>query len=314
MLNKLIGQEEAKDIMGLYLEGYEDTRVLNFPLFIAKRGQGKTVMAKAIVQELKAIHRSKGWEEKRGCLVNSATIKNVDGFAELYRTKIADKCTCMIFDEAHKIPETVQNLMLTICDPDNSKTKVTISDGSELSFDFSKITFIFCTTEPQGIFHALIDRLDEIHLREYTESEFVRMAKSHVPKVKFDQAALLEAVSTLRGNGRAIKKFTNNVVRMVGDAGDFEREDWVSMVHRLHIKPLGLNQSELNVLRILNGSGRVPLTELSSKTELTPEALRRDVELYLRKMDLMKVTPGGRIISVKGAKYLDSLDAWENMS
>jgi holliday junction DNA helicase RuvB len=309
MLKELIGQEEVKDEMGVYLEAYESSRVLNFPLFIAKRGQGKTVMAKAVGRELKAIHHSMGWEDKKIFLVNSSSIKNVDGFAELYRNKMQDKCSCIIFDEAHEIPESVQNLMLTICDPDSPKTSVTMSDGSELRFDFTKLSFVFCTTEPQGIFHALFDRLDDIHLREYTSDEFVRMAKSHAPNVNFDQEALIEAVSTRRGNGRAIKKFTNLVVRMVGDNGSFSRKDWRNMVKRLHIKPLGLNQSELMVLGILHVSGCSPLSELSYKTELTTEAMK-DTEGYLRKMGLMSVTPKGRVITERGCRYLDSLDTW----
>jgi len=73
------------------------------------------------------------------------------------------------------------------------------------------------------------------------------------------------------------------------------------------VLPLGLNRIELQLLRILRDVRDCSLTNLSAKTGLTRECVQRDFEMYLQKMNLMRISTSGRNITPQGLDYLKLL-------
>ena len=67
-----------------------------------------------------------------------------------------------IFDESSEIPHDISMALLTILNPNTKKRNKFTYNEIEYNVDFRRITFIFATTEPQHMFHALIDRLERV--------------------------------------------------------------------------------------------------------------------------------------------------------
>jgi len=72
---------------------------------------------------------------------------------------------------------------------------------------------------------------------------------------------------------------------------------------------MGLNRIEVQVLRALAQAGECSLTNLAAKTGMTADSLRRDFEMYLQKMNMMRVDRSGRSITAVGREYLEGLNA-----
>ena len=89
----------------------------------------------------------------------------------------------------------------------------------------------------------------------------------------------------------------------------FDFTHWAELVKILSVHPLGLNVTEIQLLRILKDNKDCSLTNLSAKTGISKQAVQRDFEIYLQKHSLMEITTAGRNITAKGLDYLKLLDS-----
>tara|TARA_Y100000310_G_C20508756_1_gene727751 strand:- start:485 stop:1003 length:519 start_codon:yes stop_codon:yes gene_type:complete len=169
---------------------------------------------------------------------------------------------------------------------------------------------MLATTEAHKVFAPLRDRCMRVDLEDYTSDELAAIIKLNLPHAKFGSGVLRRISSVLRGNARAAQKMAN----IIGDAleadrtNKFTNKDWNSLVDDLSIYPLGLNESEMKVLRVIGKGGYFKLMEIHSQTELSLQAIRQNLELFLMKHDLMKITTNGRVITKEGKEYLDALN------
>ena len=307
----LIGQVKAKRKLDFYIDSYEKAGLIPNLLFTAPKGCGKTMMATALAKELIKDGESK---PKRFIEVNCSTLKNVKKFFdELVIPHLHDRDVTILFDEASEIPQDVEMAMLTILNPNPSNRTSFSYDEYTVDFDFRRQTFMFATSEPHRVFHALKDRLDRIDLESYNYEELGEIVRINLPDVVFDKGLLGEIAMVLRGNARAAQKMAIKI-QMWLDARvryNFVSEDWKNLMYTLGIAPLGLRAKEIEILRVLRDSRDCSLTRLGSKTGMTPEALRRDYELYLMNQDLMEISTSGRNITPEGKDYLKELDLEE---
>ena len=302
----IVGQSVAKRKLDFYLNGFRSSGVLPHMLFVAPKGCGKTTMAKALAKNLK---RSIGEKAKPFIEINCSTIKNVKQFFNgLIIPHVHGKEVTVLFDEASELPRDVTMALLTILNP-NPDNRTTFSfENYTVDFDFRLQTFLFATSEIQKVFHALTDRCDRVDLEEYTHSQLGDIIHNNIPELNFEEGVLHSVATVLRGNARAAQKMANNIKNYAFDRGDtFTNSDWDSLTYSLGILPLGLNRIELQILRILNSKADCSLTNLSAKTGLTREAIQRDFELYLQKMNLMEISTSGRCITNIGKTYLEAL-------
>jgi Holliday junction resolvasome RuvABC ATP-dependent DNA helicase subunit len=78
----------------------------------------------------------------------------------------------------------------------------------------------------------------------------------------------------------------------------------------LGINPLGLNATEISILRYLKeNTDGTSLTRLAAKTGFSKESIQRDYELFLMKHSLICIETSGRQITPKGIDYLKQLDS-----
>jgi len=303
----VIGQNAAKRRMTFYQQCYTKSGMMPNSMIVAQKGGGKTFMAKALGQHLIKDGEAKA---KPFLEINCASLKNIrQFFNNVVIPHMIDKDITILFDEASEMPKDLEMGLLTILNPNNNHRNEYSIDDYVVDFDFRRHTFMFATSEPHKVFHALMDRLDRIDLEEYKNDELGKIVSVNLPDVKFEDKLLPEIATVLRGNARAAQKMANNIEMFHGTKGSFTSKLWQELRNTLGILPMGLNRIEVQVLRALSEVGECSLTNLAAKTGMTADALRRDFEMYLQKMNLMQIDRSGRSITAKGRDYLEVHDA-----
>ena len=297
----IIGQESAKRVLDFHIGGFKATKVMPHLMFVAPKGCGKTTLAKAVARTLKGIDDAKRYFE-----INCSTIKNVKQFFnQLVIPLMQDRDATILFDEASEIPKDVSMAMLTILNP-NAENMTSFSfEDYTVDFDFSRLSFMFATTETQSVFHALMDRLERVDLEEYSIDEMGQIVAMNL-EIDIEPKTLRDIAGVLRGNARAAQKMAHKIVSYSKQnrVRRFNATHWKDLSKILNIFPLGLNVTEIQLLRILKDNKDCSLTNLSAKTGISKQAVQRDFEIYLQKHSLMEITTAGRNITAKGLDYL----------
>ena len=297
--SQIVGQEKTKGKLNFLLEGFNQTRVMPHLLFVAPRGCGKTLMAQ---------ETSKIMKRERNVIVNCSTIKNVKSFFnQIMLPYVFDKDTTIIFDEASELPRDVTMALLTILNPNhNNMNEFTFDEGTYI-FRFRQNSFIFCTTEAQKIFHALLDRLYRVDLEDYSYIDLGKIITKNLElkNQSIQESILNEVASVCRGNARQAQSMANQVSSYLAskNSKELDKTGWLEIKDRLSIYPLGLTEIELNVIKLLKEYGELRLTNLSAKTNLTKDMLQKNVELYLMRNHLIEIKPTGRALTKKGHDY-----------
>lgn len=301
--DSIIGQKGVKNKLNFYLDIHEKSHISPNFLFVASRGSGKTTLAKEYARNLK---KRDGSKNKPLIEINCATIgSSTSFFNEIYVPAIANKEITVLFDEASEIPKSLQINFLSLFNPNPlNRNTLNLPDYS-VEFDFSQQSFIFCTTEPQLIFHALLDRLERIDFEDYSAEELSEIIKRSAG-CKFEGEVLNELSSCLRGNARQAQIMANKIESYLKTKSEnvFTKEDWKTLKQKLSILPLGLNQTELRVLQTLKAKTEMTLTNLSAVTGMTRSSLQKDFEIWLLKNNLIQIVEKGRMLTVKGHEYL----------
>ena len=295
----IVGQEKTKAKLNFLLDGYNQTKIMPHLLFVAPRGCGKTLIAQKTAQIM---------NREKTIIVNCSTIKNVKSFFnQIMLPYVFDKDVTIIFDEASELPRDVTMALLTILNPNqNNMNQFTFDEGT-YEFRFNKNSFIFCTTEAQKLFHALLDRLYRVDMQDYSYIELGKIIQGNLKlKNQFIEEDILNEISRVcRGNARQAQSMANQISGYLAskNSNKLTSEGWSDIKGKLSIYPLGLSEIELNVINILKECGEVRLTNLSAKTNLTKDMLQKNVEMYLMRNSLIEIRPTGRALTKKGHDY-----------
>jgi len=296
--NHIVGQEHIKRQLSFYLDAYKTSGILPFLMFNGQRGIGKTEFARAIGAAAKKVFLE----------VNSSSIKNEKMFFEQMMPQIQDTECVIFFDEAHELPRKLVAAFLTVFNTEKKSVVYYTYQDVEYRFDFTKMSFIFATTEMDRLFAPFKDRLTVVDFVPYTNSEVKDIIKKRVPSVKFAAGVLDDIATTIRGNARSAVKRAKEI-EMYCEAKnnpDFSSEDWASLCHKANINKRGLSNTEIQILNALKERGPLTLTMLSAITGLSIQALRKDAELHLLKMNLLRIE-GTRQITSQGLRLLETV-------
>lgn len=300
-LNELFGQEKAKKTIQFHLDAFKTENYFPPALFVAEKGGGKTTFAEAIAEDLvvKGAHA-----RKPKLVVNCAQLKTVRMFFDsVVRPHIAPgKDITIIFDECSELIRDIQMLMLSICNPNSQKHNQVFFDDCYYEFDFRKLTFMFCTTDPQRLVQPLIDRLERFDFEPYKSDELGRIVEDRLG-LAVEADAMEQIIKVVRGNPRASVKLATNLRKsldMSGQTTPFTLENWEVLTDTLGINPFGLSNTEMQYLEVLARNGALRLNAIAARLGMTPAAVQRDVELFIMRNELIKVGPNGRELTNKG--------------
>ena len=303
---EIIGQDPAKRKLSFFIEGYEKTKVIPHLMLTAPKGAGKTMLARAFAQCLldeETVHPKKFLE------LNCATIKNLRQFVEQVMTVyFVNQDITVLFDECSELPKDVTMALLTMLNPNKHNRNTFNYEQYSFIIDFKRITFIFATTEPQEVFHALMDRMERIDLEDYTHEELGKIMKLNLEDIEFEDKLLSESIApTLRGNARAAQKMSIHITSYcrTQDKNYFNKKDWLALVKILDVLPFGMTKIELRLLQTLKREGQLRLYNLAAKMQMTRGAIMNGIEVYLQKLSLIEITQNGRRLSKEGEKLFE---------
>ena len=294
----IVGQEHIKRQLSFYLDAYQATGVLPFLMFNGQRGIGKTEFARAVGAACK----------KTFYEINSSSIKSEKQFFEQMMPQIQGTECCLLFDESHELPKKLVTAFLSILNTEKKTVVHYTYQDVEYTFNFEQMSFIFATTEMDRLFAPFKDRLTVVDFVPYTNSEVKDIIKKRVPSVKFAAGVLDDIATTIRGNARSAVKRAKEI-EMYCEAKnnpDFSSEDWASLCHKANINKRGLSNTEIQILTALKERGPLTLTMLSAITGLSIQALRKEAELHLLKMNLLRIE-GTRQITSQGLRLLETV-------
>ena len=307
----IIGQAKAKKKLAFYRDGFDTTRIVPNLMFIAPKGCGKTTLAKAFAKNLVLRGEDK---PKKFLELNCSSVKNVQQFFDgVVMPYVDGKDVTVLFDEASEFVRDLTMSLLTITNPNKDKrTSFTSPEGYTVNFDFRRVTFLFATSEPHKVFHALMDRLERIELEDYSYDDLGKIVEMNIGEnIEFEDGVLEEVAPTLRGNARAAQKIADNFLSHLKGRERFSKKDWTEYKETFDVLPFGLSEGELKIMRILRECKECSLTNLAAKTGLTVEAIRRDAEMYLQRMNLIEIRQRGRALTPAGMSYLRKVEGGE---
>ena len=298
----LVGKESVKKKLNFYIEAFNKTSSAPYLLFAGGAGLGKTEFATAFAKRL----NNKNGAPRPFLELNCSTIKNNESFFEtIFMPIIAGNEVTILFDEAHALPQDLTMAFLTIFNT-SAKGRCQFTWRDEIfTFDFSKQTYLFATTETDQLFPPLKDRLTTIDFEPYTPNHLGKILKLNAKGIDFKDDSLDILAETLRGNARNAVKRAQELslfceARNTSVIGNEELKDFFDT---LGVLPYGISNTERQILDILKEHGSCTLATLSAKTGLSGTSLRRDHELYLLRKSFM-IIDGTRQITSLGRKCL----------
>jgi len=306
--DEMIGQTKTKSILSFYIDAFEKTEILPNMFIVGQRGQGKTMLATQVAKNL----RSKTLGKVKPMLtINCSTLKNVRQFIEdIVLQYVRDQHLTLFFDEVHEMPIPVQTCLLTVLNPNKHNMNTLRFEDYHIEFDFKKISFIFATTDPQKVITPLKDRCRMIHMEEYKHDDLAEIIKGNSEDITYCEETLRDIASVCRGNARnATLMAKDNIIQFARrhNVTDIDKGIWEKIKSILGILPLGLENTELQILKVLKDKYICSLTNLSAVTGLSTNAIRAEFELYPLKHSLMEVAQGGRRLTAKGREYLEAI-------
>jgi Holliday junction resolvasome RuvABC ATP-dependent DNA helicase subunit len=305
IFSNLIGQERVKKRLSFYSQAYTKTCRIPAVLFVGPYGIGKTEFARQFSESL-VFKR----EHKQFLEINCSTIKDLDYFIEeIYSKKIFNNNISILFDEAHCLPEDVINAFLTILNTENFKNDIRrfIYKDATIIFDFSKVNFIFATTESNKLFKAFRDRLTLIDFETYSQEELYKILFKNISGVSFAPGIIDQITSIIRSNPRNAIQRSNEIELFCKSKNirKFSEKNYKEFLDNLGILPYGLTNSELQILKLLNEKER-SLNSLAASTGLSRAAIQRDHEMFLLQKDLIEIDVK-RKITFKGRQILEEI-------
>jgi len=302
----LIAQDDIKETLTGFIDIYKDCSVLPHIFLTAPRGCGKTVFARKVGENL----------GKKFIEVNAGSIKNVkEFFHNIIIPHIQNQDATLFLDEAHKLPKCVENCLLTILQEGKDNTSEFEFEEYTYEFDFTRISVIAATTEPQNVFHALKDRFELVELDDYTVEDLGEILEAICEDITFKDNVLSEIAPVLRGNARAASKLGKNINRWMNTYSDsisLGKEEWAAIKKWKKIKPLGLGKKELLILELLGERKEARVTSIAATLLLTRQAVMEE-EQYLQKQHLMEIKNSVRCITREGQQYLEALENVESI-
>jgi len=306
--DEMIGQSKTKNVLGFYIDAFEKTEILPHMFIVGQRGQGKTMLATQVAKNL----RSKTLGRVKPMLtINCSTLKNVRQFIEdIILQYVRDQHITLFFDEVHEMPVPIQTCLLTVLNPNKHNMNTLRFEDYHIEFDFTKVSFIFATTDPQRVITPLKDRCRMIHMEEYAYDELGQIVKNNSEDLEFDEETLRDIASVCRGNARnATLMAKDNILQFARrhNVSYIDMSIWNRIKGVLGILPLGLENTELQILKVLKERNICSLTNISAVTGLSTQALRAEFGLYPLKHNLMEIAQGGRRLTKQGREYLEAI-------
>ena len=310
MFPSVVGQRGLLNKLKFFIDIQNNSGEFPPILITGQRGGGKNILSQAIIRLL--LPKNDKSKSKSALEINCSSIKTVNQFfTEIVDVYLVDKEVSVILDEAHAWEGTdLIDAFLSIWNTKRDLPNTYLYNG--INYDFSKVSWIVLTSEPNKLPETILSRLEIFQLEELSLDDLSKIVLKNLNDIKVESEDLLKDVaSTCRKNGRESYKLAVNIYNFLkkNNKPTFEHKDWHEIKSQLGIRPLGVNNIEYRILSYLKDKPNgVSLSKLSSALQLTSESCRLGFERHLLGTDMIEVINAkGRVLSIKGRQYLDTV-------
>ncbi len=303
-LDNVIGQSSVKTRLQIYADSYKKDGILPFIMIVANKGGGKT---KLVREFRKTLVRADGSKPPL-IEVNCASIKSAEGFFnQIYHTWVDNGAT-LFCDEAHMLPQRLQEIFLTVLDKDRNPIRRITFGGEEYIFDFTQISFVCATTDHQKIGGALDDRLTKISLAQYNKEELFEILKHNLEDVDICNKIHPLIKDIFRGHPRHCVEIAEDLQKYAAakSISKIEEHHWGEFCSIMGIHDHGFNEAEMAIIRVLGERGESSLEALAASTGFSRGAIRSRYEHALLSRGVMEISQR-RSLTVKGRLFYNKI-------
>lgn len=290
------GKESLKNNLKIYIENSKKNNVhLDHCLFYGPPGVGKTSLAKIIANELKTnikIIQGPEIKEKTNLINILHSIKEND---------------VLFIDEIHSIDSSCYELLYSVMEDFVFNINIGKEFNSKIiSLPVPKFTLIGATTKLGNLPDPFEERFGIIErIEQYKEDEIFLVLKYTIQKcnIKINDN-ILKIISQ---HSKGIPRNSKRILSRFYDHYIFEKNSPLEILKKIGIYTLGLNEMDLNYLKVLLKNKKVGLKTISQILNIDEKTIQNKIEPFLIKMNLIYKTTNGRSITDKGIDYLDGL-------
>lgn len=296
-----IGNREAVTRIKILAEASkrQSERLAHIGLF-GQPGNGKTSLAKVTAGHIGA----------EFVYINSVAVETPLQFRKIILDRLGSTVpTIIMLDECHQLPRSIQDNLLSVLE--EPAVLVTRYGDDFLRDALPKMmSFMLATTHRGMLQDALLSRLEQIDVREYTLEEKAEIAARHlivrkrISRESMDPRTIVEIARRSR-NIRALIQNCNNVLNyatIVKGSGRINTEAVDGAFRLQGIDINGLNENDRMLLGYLKEAGHAGLDTLEAVLGITKEEIKDKIEPHLLRNGFIVRRSAGRVITDKGRK------------
>lgn len=292
-LKDYIGQQKAKEILGIYIEAAKQRQdALDHVLFYGPPGLGKTTLAGIIANEM-------GVNIK---VTSGPAIEKPGEMAAILNN--LQEGDLLFIDEIHRLTRQVEEVLYPAME--DFAIDIMIGKGvaaKSVRLDLPRFTLVGATTRAGLLTAPLRDRFGVIqHLEFYSIEELMLIIQhsARVLQVDIDEKGAVELAKRSRGTPR----LANRILKRVRDFAQVKYDGRITeeiantALDLLDVDKLGLDQTDRYILVTMIekfGGGPVGLETLAAAIGEDSGTIEDVYEPYLIKNGLVNRTPRGRV-------------------
>ena len=304
--SKYIGQEPVKKSLKIIIEAANKrNEPIDHILLYGQAGLGKTTLAYIIAKELKSNLK----------ITSGPAIEKTGDLAAILTN--LEEGDILFIDEAHRLNKMIEEVLYSAME--DRTLNIVLGKGPSartISLNLCPFTLVAATTRIDLLSGPLRSRFGATFRLDYYSLE-------NIQEIIKRSASILgtsineEAVETLAQVSRFTPRTANRILKRARDVAEvrgsaaIDEKCLKELFEILEIDSLGLEYQDRRLLYILRdqfNGGPAGISSLASSLGEEKSVIEDVYEPYLIKVNLIKRTPAGRVLTEKGIMYLKSLE------